>query len=52
MQISGLGETENTRRQRVEVGITNLDETLVEGEVMPDRVLRGENVEIKAYINK
>ena len=48
MQISGLGETENTRRQRVEVGITNLDETLVEGEVVPNRVLGGREVEIKA----
>ena len=40
------------QRHIIEVERINLDETLVKGEVVPNRVLRGENVEIKAYINK
>ena len=39
------------QRHRIEEERTNLDETLVEGEIVPNRVLRGRKVEIKAYVN-
>ena len=39
------------QRHRIEGERTNLDETLVEGEIVPNRVLRGRKVEIKAYVN-